>query len=128
MKFLVLFALVFYCSSEVLANNGKPQCEGIQCDIPNCPPGDTLKYPGDEDTACCPYCERNPKCVGIQCDVPKCAPGSVVKLKENACCPSCEPFGNPRCAGIQCGVPLCPAGTVLRLVSGDCCPSCQPAR
>ncbi|CAH1235646.1 unnamed protein product [Diabrotica balteata] len=91
MKFIVLFALVLYCSLEV---SGLP----------------------------------NPACAGVQCSPPQCGLGARLKLKEGACCPTCEGFGNPRCAGIQCGVPLCPAGTVLRLKDGDCCASCQPAR
>uniref|UniRef100_A0A6P7GRN0 Uncharacterized protein DDB_G0274171-like isoform X1 n=1 Tax=Diabrotica virgifera virgifera TaxID=50390 RepID=A0A6P7GRN0_DIAVI len=93
MKFLVLFALVLYCSSEVLCNNDKPQCEGIQCDMPNCPFGDILKYPGEEDAACCPYCEHNPNCE-VCGDLPKCAPGSSLRLKQNSCCPSCEQFAD----------------------------------
>ncbi|XP_050499748.1 uncharacterized protein DDB_G0274171-like [Diabrotica virgifera virgifera] len=49
--------------------------------------------PGDCFVTCQGF--GNPKCEGIQCDVPLCPPGSILKLKDNACCPSCEPFGNP---------------------------------
>uniref|UniRef100_A0A6P7FHZ3 Uncharacterized protein DDB_G0274171-like n=1 Tax=Diabrotica virgifera virgifera TaxID=50390 RepID=A0A6P7FHZ3_DIAVI len=90
MKFLVLFALVLYCSTQVL---GGP-CDGVQCSPPNCGLGARpVVKPGD----CCPTCQGfgNPKCEGIQCDVPNCPPGSILKLKDGACCPSCEIYGNP---------------------------------
>uniref|UniRef100_A0A6P7FRX5 Uncharacterized protein DDB_G0274171-like isoform X1 n=1 Tax=Diabrotica virgifera virgifera TaxID=50390 RepID=A0A6P7FRX5_DIAVI len=91
MKFLVLFALVLYCSSEVLGKNDKPQCEGIQCGIPICHFRDILKIPLDDDTACCPYCERKPRCTGLQCSIPRCFAGTVITLVSGDCCPSCQP-------------------------------------
>uniref|UniRef100_A0A6P7FRX9 Uncharacterized protein DDB_G0274171-like isoform X1 n=1 Tax=Diabrotica virgifera virgifera TaxID=50390 RepID=A0A6P7FRX9_DIAVI len=97
MKFVVLCALVLYCSSEVLGNPDKPQCKGIACDMPICPPGYILKYPGPKDTACCPYCEPKPQCERIQCDIPTCSPGYILKYpgpKDTACCPYCEPTNN----------------------------------
>uniref|UniRef100_A0A6P7FI02 Uncharacterized protein DDB_G0274171-like isoform X2 n=1 Tax=Diabrotica virgifera virgifera TaxID=50390 RepID=A0A6P7FI02_DIAVI len=90
MKFVVLCALVLYCSSEVLGNPDKPQCKGIACDMPICPPGYILKYPGPKDTACCPYCELQ-RCNRIICGKTKCPPGTNVRLWPENCCRSCEP-------------------------------------
>eukprot|EP00117_Sycon_ciliatum_P045843 scpid44544/ scgid1533/ Uncharacterized protein DDB_G0274171 len=139
------------CNTDLYEPEPGTSCQYVTCEIPTCPPGQTLRNVTGQ---CCPVCQSG----GVQCGVNEvfqaCAHQCPARCSNRglafACAPDCETGGcNCRpgylrddigvcvseadcppldpCPNGPCPLPFCTEGYVPLRLPGECCETCHPA-
>ncbi|XP_065188681.1 zonadhesin-like isoform X3 [Sycon ciliatum] len=139
------------CNTDLYEPEPGTSCQYVTCEIPTCPPGQTLRNVTGQ---CCPVCQSG----GAQCGVNEvfqaCAHQCPARCSNRglafACAPDCETGGcNCRpgylrddigvcvseadcppldpCPNGPCPLPFCTEGYVPLRLPGECCETCHPA-